>query len=127
MVHQINHVTGQIVDGGMCVHTALGPGLLDSVCRSCLAHELHLRGFIVRTEVPVDIKYKGITLGPGYRIDLLVDEQVVVEVKAVSRTSPVAEAQLLSHVKLGRYRVGLLLNFYVRQFKHGITRVANLL
>jgi GxxExxY protein len=123
----INHVTGEVVDAGMCVHSALGPGLLESAYRACLAHELRLRHFPVRTEVPVEIEYKGITLSPGYRLDLLVDEQVVVEVKAVSKLAPVGEAQLLSHVKLGKYRVGLPLNFHVRQLKHGITRVANTL
>ena len=103
----------------------LGPGLLETVYRACLAQELRLRQHVVTTEVPLKVVYKGVDVGEGYRIDLLVNSAVVVEVKAVEKVIPVHEAQLLSHLRLGNYRVGLLMNFHIKHLKHGITRLVN--
>lgn len=109
----------------MRVHSALGPGLLESAYRLCLAHELRKRGFAVQLEVPLPITYDGVQIDAGYRIDILVDGAVLVEVKAVMKLHPIHEAQLLSYLKLGGYRVGLLINFHVRQLRNGITRMVN--
>ncbi|MGQ0640110.1 MAG: GxxExxY protein [Gemmatimonadaceae bacterium] len=125
METNLNAITGQVVDAGIEVHSALGPGLLESVYRFCLAHELRLRGFSVAMEVPLQLVYKGITIGEPYRIDLVVNGAVVVEVKAVAKLIPVHEAQLLSQLRLGDYRVGLLMNFHVQKLKHGIIRLVN--
>jgi GxxExxY protein len=121
----INDVSGIVVDAAFKVHTALGPGLLERAYQVCLAHELRKRGLRVRTEVPVVVNYDGVELDLSYRIDLLVEEEVVVEVKAISRLLPIHEAQLLSHLKLGGCRVGLLINFHVLRLRDGIVRMVN--
>jgi GxxExxY protein len=122
---QINDISGRIVDAAMKVHSALGPGLLEGAYQVCLAHDLRKCGLTVRREVRMPVRYDGVVLNVAYRIDLLVDEQVVVEVKSVSRIIPVHEAQLLSQLKLGDYRVGLLINFNVPLLKDGIVRRVN--
>ncbi len=121
----INRCTGAIVDASITVHRTLGPGLLESAYRACLAYELRKRGLFVRTELPVPLVYEGATLELGYRLDMLVEERVVVEVKAVKQLIGIHEAQLLSHLRLAGYRVGLLINFHVLRPKDGIRRVAN--
>ena len=121
---QINEITGHVVDAAMRVHSTLGPGLLESAYQVCLAHELGKRGVPVRREVLVPIRYDGIELDAGYRIDLLVDERVVVETKAVANIVAIHEAQLISHLKLGNYSIGLLINFNVVHLKDGIVRRA---
>lgn len=122
---ETDRTTGQVVDAAIKVHSALGPGLLESAYRLCLAHELRKRGFPVQLEVPLPITYDGIKIDAGYRLDILVAGTVLVEVKAITKQHPIHEAQLLSYLKLGDYRVGLLVNFHVRQLKNGITRMAN--
>jgi GxxExxY protein len=122
---ETDRTTGQVVDAAIKVHSALGPGLLESAYRLCLAHELRKRGFPVQLEVPLPITYDGIKIDAGYRLDILVAGTVLVEVKAITKQHPIHEAQLLSYLKLGDYRVGLLVNFHVRQLKTGITRMAN--
>ena len=109
----------------MRVHTALGPGLLESTYRACLCRELELSGLRYLTEVPVPITYRGLTIQTAYRMDVLVEGVVVVETKAVSRVTEAYEAQLLSHLKLSRRTVGLLINFHVRHLRHGIKRMVN--
>jgi len=121
----INALSGQIVDAAMKVHSVLGPGLLEAAYKVCLAHELRKRGFTVRREVLVSVRYDDIVLEAAYRIDLLVEEAIAVEVKAVAKIIPVHEAQLLSQIKLGDYRVGLLINFNVIRLKDGIVRKVN--
>ena len=121
----INHVTGQVVDAAMQVHSVLGPGLLESAYQICLAHELGKRGFAVRREVLMPIAYDGIELDAAYRIDLLVENSVVVETKTVAKLIDVHESQLLSQLKLGNFRVGLLINFHVARLKTGIVRKVN--
>ena len=122
---KINDITGHIVDAAIRVHSALGPGLLESAYKACLVHELRKRGLTILTEVPVPIVYEGIVVDVGYRMDLLVEDVVIVEVKAVGKLSPVHDAQLLSHLVLSGQKVGLLINFHVRFLKHGIRRMVN--
>lgn len=121
----VNAITGQVVDAAMKVHSVLGPGLLESAYEACLAHELTKRSLLVARQVSLPVVYDGVELDAGYRIDLLVEDQVVVELKTVSRLLPIHEAQLLSHLRLGRYRVGLLINFHVARLRDGIRRLAN--
>jgi GxxExxY protein len=121
----INDVTGQIVDAAMKVHTALGPGLLESTYEACLAFELSKRGLHVQRQVELPVMYDGIRIEVGYRIDLLVEELVIVEVKSVAELAPIFEAQLLTHVKLSDKKVGLLINFNVVHLKDGIKRMVN--
>ena len=118
----INEVSGRIVDSAMKVHSVLGPGLLENAYKICLTHELRKRGLKVRREVITPVRYDGITLDAYYRIDLLVEESVVVEAKAIAKLNPIHEAQLLSHLRLGDHRVGLLINFNVVLLKDGIVR-----
>ena len=121
----VNNITGQIVDTAMKVHTALGPGLLESAYEACLAHELRKRGFSIERQKEMPIEYDGILIDIGYRLDLLVNDKVVVELKAVSEVAPIHEAQILSYLKLGKKPVGMLINFNVRRLKDGIKRFAN--
>lgn len=100
----------------------MGPGLLESVYRDCLAHELSSLGLSVTTEVSLDLVYKDLLLPDSYRIDLLVEDRVVIEIKAVDRVLPVHEAQLLTYLKLSGLKTGLLLNFKVKMLKDGILR-----
>jgi GxxExxY protein len=120
---ETNVVTGEIVRAAMKVHTALGPGLLETVYRKCLCHELIKRGLLVVMEKPIQIEYDGIKLGTGLRLDLLVEDLVIVEVKSVEKMNPLHQSQLLSHLKLCRVRTGLLINFNVRHLRHGIKRM----
>ena len=122
---ELNDITGQIVDAAIKVHTALGPGLLESAYQACLAYELRQRGLRVVTEVALPVQYEGIDLDVGYRLDLLVESQVIVELKSVEKMIPLYEAQLLSYLKLSGHRIGLLINFNVVRLKDGITRLAN--
>jgi GxxExxY protein len=122
---QLNHITGQIVDGAMKVHTALGPGLLESAYQACLAFELRKRGLRVSTQVPVPIVYEQVQVEVGYRTDLLVEERVIVELKAIEKLAEVHEAQLQTHLKFGGFRVGLLINFNEHHLKDGIRRRVN--
>jgi len=121
----IDRVSGQVVDAAMKLHTALGPGLLESAYEACLVHELRKRGLSARRRVALPISYDGIRIDVGYRIDMLVEESVIVELKAVTTVLPVHEAQLLSYLKLSDRRVGLLNNFHVQHLKDGIKRMVN--
>ncbi len=124
---QVNEITHAIIGAAMEVHRALGPGLLESAYEECLCHELTLRQIPFRRQVPLPLEYKGIRLEQGYRLDLVVAEIVVVEVKAVEIIHPVYEAQLVTYLRLGGWPVGLLINFNVPVLKDGIRRkVANL-
>lgn len=122
---EINEVTGRIVDAAMKVHSALGPGLLEGAYEACLRHELMSRGLAVKSQVSLPVEYDGLMIDAGYRVDLLVEESVIVELKAVEKLAPIHEAQLLTYLKLGRKKVGLLLNFNVVQMKDGIRRMVN--
>jgi len=119
------HVSGEIVRAALRVHSALGPGLLESAYRTCLCHDLVQRGLQVRTELPLPVVYDGTRIDAGYRIDLLVAETVIVELKTVSKLMPVHHAQLLSYLRLSRLPVGLLINFHVSPLRDGIKRIVN--
>jgi GxxExxY protein len=121
----LNIITGEVVDSAMKVHSALGPGLLESAYKACLAFELADRGLAVESEVPLPVTYRGIKLNAAYRIDFIVADSVIVEVKAVEKILPVHRAQLLAYLKLSGKKLGLLLNFNVPRLKDGITRLAN--
>jgi GxxExxY protein len=120
-----NVISSHIVDAAMKVHSALGCGLLESVYEVCLAHELTARGLTVARQLAMPIRYEGVALDSGYRLDLLVGASVVVEVKAVERMLPLYQAQLLTYLKLGGYSLGLLLNFNTIHLRDGIRRVVN--
>ncbi len=119
---QVNEITHAIIGAAMEIHRNLGPGLLESAYEECLCHELTLRQIPFRRQVPLPLEYKGVRLEQGYRLDLLVAEIVVVEVKAVEIMHPVYEAQLLTYLRLGGFQVGLLINFNVPLLKDGIRR-----
>jgi len=120
---EINQVTGQIVDAAFRVHSTLGPGLLESVYGACMLHELGKRGLEAKSQLVLPVVYDGVSLDAGLRLDLVVDECVIVELKAVEQLLPVHEAQLLTYLKLSGYRVGLLINFNVPVIKDGIVRM----
>ena len=122
---RINQITAAIVNSAMRVHSLLGPELLESAYDACLAHELRTRGFRVETQVGLPVVYDGEKLDLGYRIDLLVENQVIVEVKCVEAIHPVHEAQLLSYLRLSGKNVGLLINFHVARLKDGIKRMVD--
>jgi GxxExxY protein len=116
-------ITHAIIGAAIEVHRVLGPGLLESVYERCLSRELELRGIVNERQVPLPVVYKGIHLEEGYRIDILVERKVVVEVKAIDAIAPVHEAQLLTYLRLSGLHVGLLLNFHVALMKDGIKRM----
>jgi GxxExxY protein len=118
-----NELTGAIVDSAYRVHSALGPGLLESVYEQCLAYELECRALRAWRQVPLPVIYRDVRIEAGFRIDLEVEGQVIVEVKAVERLLPVHEAQLLTYMKLSGLGLGLLLNFNVSLMKDGIRRL----
>lgn len=119
---EINDLTRQIIGAAIEVHRSLGPGLLESAYEACLAEELRVRQVPFVEQRPLPVTYKGRYLDCGYRLDLLVANQVVIEVKAVEAILPVHEAQLLSYLRLGGWKVGLLINFNVPVLKDGIKR-----
>ena len=122
---RINHVTGMIVTAAMKVQSKLGPGLLESAYEACLAHELRKQGLRAAKQIALPVVYDGETIDVGYRMDLLVEDLVVVELKCVERLHPVHEAQLLSYIRLSGKNVGLLINFHVAHLRNGIKRMVD--
>ncbi len=120
-----NELTERIIGSGIEAHRELGPGLLEGTYRACLASEMQNAGLALVTEVPVSVNYKGMKIQYGYRLDVVVENLVVVEVKSVERLLPVHTAQLLTYLRLGGYQVGLLLNFNTTVLKNGIARVVD--
>ena len=120
-----NQISGAVVDSAMKVHSALGPGLLESVYLACLVHELNQRGFHTAVQVPLPVIYDGVRLDLGFRLDILVEGCLVVEIKAVDGISPVHQAQLLTYLKLSHKHVGLLINFNVVHLRDGIRRMVS--
>jgi GxxExxY protein len=118
----INRTSGIVVDAAMVVHTTFGPGLLESVYRRCLVVELRSRGMRVDVEAAVTIAYAGTIIEEGYRVDLVVNEEVIVEVKAIAQLLPIHHAQVMTYLNLSKRRVALLINFNVVHLKDGITR-----
>ena len=121
----INSITGQIIDSAMKVHSALGPGLLESAYEACLAFELRDRGLAVVRQAECPVVYRDVKMDVAYRLDLLVAERVIVELKSVEKMIPLYDAQLLSYLKLADLSVGLLMNFNVPKMKEGIKRIVN--
>jgi GxxExxY protein len=118
-----NEISGAVVDSAMKVHTALGPGLLESVYQTCLVHELRKRGFRTATQLPLPVNYDGERMDLGFRIDILVENTVVIEIKAVDAIHPVHLAQVITYLKLSGKNVGLLINFNVVHLRDGIRRM----
>jgi len=121
----INIISGMIIEAAMRVHSALGPGLLESAYEACLLHELRKMGLKADSQIALPIVYDGENIDVGYRIDCLVEDMVIVELKAVEKMIPLCEAQLLSYLKLSKKSLGLLINFNVVHLKNGIKRMAN--
>ncbi len=122
----LTDLTEKIIAAAMRVHTALGPGLLESAYEACLVHELLKTGLSARSQVELPIIYDGITLDIGYRTDILVEELVIIELKAVDKILPIHKAQLISYLKLSGKDVGLLINFNVEHLRDGIDRLHRL-
>lgn len=120
---ELNQITHEILDSAYKVHSALGPGLLESSYQACLVYELRKKGLKVEIEKPLPLIYEEIKLECGYRIDILVENKVVVELKTVDNFVDVHVAQVLTYLKLSGCKVGLLLNFYTKSLKDGIKRV----
>jgi len=122
---RLNGITEVIIGGAIQVHRVLGPGLLESAYEACLAFELKKRGLRIEEQKPLPLVYDQVKLDCGYRIDLVVEGAVVVEVKSVDALAPIHEAQVISYLKLSGCKVGLLINFNVLQLKQGIRRFVN--
>ena len=125
MIRDLSAVSGDVIGCAMEVHSTLGPGLLESAYEACLRYELSGLGYTVIAQQPLPLVYKEVRLDVGYRIDLLVENAVVVELKTVDRLLPIHEAQLLSYLKLTGLKVGLLINFHVPVLKDGLKRLMN--
>lgn len=121
----INNLTQQIIGAAIEVHKTLGPGLLESAYQNCLFYELTQRGLHVEKEKALPIVYKEIQLDHGYRIDLLIENKIVLELKTVEYLNDVHEAQILTYLKLGEYPLGLLINFHTKLLKNGLKRYIN--
>lgn len=124
-MEELNKISGEIIGAAIEVHKALGPGLLESAYQECLFFELASKGFQVVKEQPMPIVYKEVKLDHGYRMDLLVENKIVIEIKTVDAFSDVHFAQVLTYLKLGNYKLGLLINFNVLKLKDGIKRIIN--
>ena len=121
----IEPIAREIVDTAIRVHTRLGPGMLEGACEACVEYELCRRSLRVKKQVPMPLHYDDLTLDIGYRLDLLVEDAVVVELKSVKQLLPIHTAQLLSYLRAGDYRIGFLLNFHTVHMRDGIKRVVN--
>ncbi|MDH7490410.1 MAG: GxxExxY protein [Anaerolineae bacterium] len=121
---EVNEITEAIIGAAIEVHRALGPGLLESAYEECLCQELSLRRIPFERQYPLPLEYKGLRLDCGYRLDLLVADSVVVELKAVEELLPIHTAQVLTYLRIGGWHIGLLINFNVLALKRGIRRLA---
>lgn len=122
---EINEITRAVIGCAMKVHSALGPGLLENAYEACLLHELRKQGLRVESQVTLPVLYDGIKIDLGYRLDLVIEGAVVVELKCVAELDAVHEAQLLSYLKLSGKNVGLLINFHVPHLRDGIKRLVS--
>ncbi|MGB7572417.1 MAG: GxxExxY protein [Thermodesulfobacteriota bacterium] len=121
----INDLTGEVIGAAIEVHKHLGPGLLESAYEECLCHELRLREIVYERQKPLAINYKQVRLDCGYRLDLVVEDKVILELKSCERIEDIHKAQLLTYLKLSGLQLGLILNFNVPIMKEGIVRVVN--
>lgn len=122
---ELNQISGKIIELAIAVHRELGPGMLEGAYEVCLVHELVKSGFKVDRQVVLPIVYQGLKLDAGYRLDLIVEDAVIVELKAIESIHPVHSAQLLSYLRMSGMRLGLLINFNVKMLRDGIKRVVN--
>ncbi len=122
---RLNSLTEKIIGCSIEVHRSLGPGLLESAYEECLCYELAQNHLSFRRQVPLPVVYKGVNLDCGYKLDIIVEDLVILEIKAVERLIPIHEAQLLSYLRMLDMRVGLLLNFHQSVLKYGIKRIVN--
>lgn len=120
---RVNQITGVVINAAMKVHSVLGPGLLESVYQACLAHELRARGLRIASQVGLPVLYEGEKIELGFRMDVVVEDAVIVEVKCVDAIHPVHQAQLLTYMRLSGIHIGLLINFYVAHLRDGIKRM----
>lgn len=118
----LNRITKDVIGAAIEVHKQLGPGLLESAYKECLCKELSLNGIVFEREKPIRLEYKGLELECGYRLDVLVANAIVIEIKSVEAIAPVHEAQLITYLRLGGWKIGLLINFNVEVLKNGIRR-----
>jgi len=124
-MRDLEEIGSMILGAAINVHSHLGPGLLEPAYQKCLCYELQKQGLKVRCEVPLPIIYQGVSIEVGYRLDMIVEDCVLVENKAVDKVTPVHEAQLLTYLRLNEYQLGYLLNWNVALMKHGIKRMVN--
>jgi GxxExxY protein len=122
---RLNALTEAIIGAAIEVHRELGPGLLEATYQTAMAHELKLRGLPFKAQLAVPVRYKGVDLGHAFRVDLLVDRSVVVELKALDTIAPVHHAQVLSYLRMLQLPLGLLINFHVPALKAGVKRIVN--
>jgi GxxExxY protein len=122
---QENDITRKIIGAAIEVHKKLGPGLLESAYEECLCCEMQLRGIEFKRQVPLSLNYKGVVLDCGYRLDLLVEDKVIVELKSIEGLEPIHEAQMLTYLKLRNAWLGLIINFNVIMLKDGVRRLVN--
>jgi GxxExxY protein len=120
-----NQIAAAVVDAAFKIHTTLGPGLLESVYESTLEYELRKRGLSVRRQISLPVYYEGLKLELGYRVDLIVGDKVIIEIKSIEALAPIHKRQLLTYLRLANMRLGLLINFNVERVKDGIQRVVN--
>jgi GxxExxY protein len=120
---ELNELSYQIIGCIYKVHSELGPGLLESTYEACLAYELSEEGLFVERQCPLPVIYKGIKLDAGYRIDMIVNKKIILEIKSVEYTAPIHKAQLMTYLKLSSFKLGLLINFNVQDMKKGIDRI----
>jgi GxxExxY protein len=125
MNEELDRLTNGIIGAAIVVHRELGPGLLESAYEACLAFELAEQAFQVERQKPLPVTYRGAQLDCGYRLDLLIENQVILELKTVERLLPIHDAQLLSYLKMAQKKVGLLINFHSLRVKDGIKRIVN--
>ena len=120
-----NEIATQVVESSLNIHRALGPGLLESTYQECMFYEIQKKGLHVEKDKPLPLTYEGIELDAGYKIDLLVENKFIIEIKSVEALNEVHLAQILTYLKFSNCKLGLLINFNVALIKHGIKRVAN--
>jgi GxxExxY protein len=121
----INKLSSRIIGAAIEVHKALGPGLLESTYEECICHELIIGGLSLERQKPLAVRYKGINLDCGYRLDVVVEDAIILELKSCEKIEPIHKAQLLTYLKLSGFKLGLLLNFNVTLMREGIVRIVN--
>ena len=125
MMMNINKLSSRIIGAAIEVHKALGPGLLESAYEECICHELSTGGLSLERQKPLAVRYKGINLDCGYRLDVVVEDAIILELKSCEKIEPIHKAQLLTYLKLSGFKLGLLLNFNVTLMREGIVRIVN--